>query len=441
MALPALCYTSKSPTGRAWNTVRKRKTKIALVVPRTPFAAGRPGLTRLRREQGRFRGSVLHGPLPNLALLTLAGHTSEHFDVVYLDENAGARPETFDGEIAAITSITCQAPRAYALADHFRRRGTCVVLGGAHPTALPREARRHSDTVITGEAEGLWESFLRDYLSGSPAKTYAPAEGTHCNLRSARVPRYELLRARRFRTIPVQVGRGCPVHCEFCAVEAVHGSRYRHKKIEQVLEEVAVIKSIWKGKTFKLFFTDDNLHLNRRFAGRLLEALAPLEVEWSAIADIGIARDRTFLRALAEAGCRRLLVGFEDALPGGGGLQETVRTGRSREEYGELITKIRSSGIAVSGMFMVGRDGDRPEVFHGLRDFIRANRITDAQVAIQTPLPGTRLFARLKRQGRLLLPCDWSKFNFYHVVYRPRHMSPMQLLRGQTQLLREVYGR
>jgi radical SAM superfamily enzyme YgiQ (UPF0313 family) len=420
---------------------RGRRLRVALVVPRRPPFRGRPALARLRRESRRFRNSLLNAPLPNLALLTLAGHTPEGIEVRYLDENAGARPADWNCDIAAITALTCQAPRAYALAETFRRRGSHVVLGGPHATALPREAAKHADTVIRGEAELLWERFLGDFLDGRPARSYTMEAGKSDHRSRVALPRYDLLSPNRWGTVPLQVGRGCPLGCEFCSVATLYGKTYRHKEIDQVVEEAALIRRLWGGRPLRIFFADDNLHFRGRFMENLLEAVARLGVEWVAMADLRVGLSRHLVRSMAGAGCRRLLVGLEGIdWNGAGDPRGREAGGRSPGECGRLIREIRSAGIAVSGMFMVGRDHDRPEVFGKMKDFIADTGLDDVQVAIQTPLLGTRLYERLSRQRRILSPRDWSKFDFFNVVYRPKGITPIQLLRGQTGICRRVYG-
>jgi radical SAM superfamily enzyme YgiQ (UPF0313 family) len=419
---------------------RDKRLRVALVVPRRPSFRGRPALARLRRESRRFRSSPLNATLPNLALLSLAGHTPDTIEVRYFDENAGDRPTDWKCDVAAITALTCQSPRAYALAGTFRRKGVHVVLGGAHATALPREAAKHADTVINGEAERLWERFLEDIFHGRPARTYTRSAGKSDHRSRAALPRYDLLAPGRWPLVPLQVGRGCPLGCEFCSVATLYGKTYRHKEVDQVTEEVALIRRHWRGRPLRIFFADDNLHFRGPFMESLLEAVALLGVEWIAMADLKVGLSPRLVRRMAEAGCRRLLVGLEGIdWEASGNRRGKKPGGRSPEECAKLIGEIRSSGIAVSGMFMVGRDDDPPGVFGKMRDFIASTGLDDVQVAIQTPLPGTRLYERLSRQGRILSPRDWSKYDFFNAVYRPKGISRTQLLRGQTEILRRVY--
>jgi radical SAM superfamily enzyme YgiQ (UPF0313 family) len=386
-----------------------------------------------------MRKSVFHTSLPSLSLLALAGHTPDSFRLHYLDENFQALPHRVDCDIAAITSITCQAPRAYALASRFRRQGAHVVLGGIHPTILPGEAARHADTVITGEAEGLWEQFLEDWLDGKPKRFYRPGEGKAC---TDTMPGYGLLQPSRHGTVPVQLGKGCPWGCDYCSVPAVHGRRYRRRRFSLVLEELRFVKRRWRGLPLSVFFVDDRLLFRGEYMGRLLEELGSLGVQWMAQADMASLSGEKLVRRLSRAGCRRLLVavdpaeGREGRDPSGLGAWEG-----SLRCCAEALRRVRRHGMDLSLMFMLGREGDGPQLFRHLEDFLVSEGVSDMLAAIQTPLPGTALYRRLRRQGRLLPERSWAAFNLFNVVYRPEGVSSRQLAAAQTRLLKAVYGK
>lgn len=417
-----------------------RRPGIALLVPKTNRIAKRPALTNLWRESSRFRESSFFFPLPNLALLTLAGLVDDTFELKYQDENIEKIDLGDNCQIAAITSMTCQANRAYRLAEICRKKGMHVVLGGMHPTVMPEEAMKHADTVISGEAEELWPAFLQDFKSGRPQKLYEASSKSPYDLQQAPLPRYDLVRPQDYRAMPVQVGRGCPLGCEFCSVEVVHGRRYRHKLAEQVVDEIKFIKKLWPTRRPRIFFTDDNLHLHPEVTSHLLEKLIPLKINWMAQMDISVGRDQELLALMAKSGCTQLLIGFESLNRANlDSIQPNGVKPKHLAEYGALIRNIQSFGIRVLGMFIIGLDQDRQDVFQQLRDFIFENNLHDAQITIQTPLPGTRLYSRMRKEGRLLEPIDWQKCNFFHVNYRPLRHTPRQLVRGQTWLYQQIH--
>ena len=419
--------------------MRRPRPKLALVVPRTPLIPHRPALKRLWRSNERFRTSSFFFPLPNLGLLTLAAVAGDEFEISYHDENVAPLPSGERFDLVALTAMTCQAPRAYELARRFRAAGAHTVLGGIHPTVLAAEAATHADTVVAGEGEISWPRFLGDYLAGRPRALYR-ADG-FCDLARQPVPRYDLIPAGAYRAVPLQVGRGCSLGCEFCSVGAVHGTRYRHKTLEQVRAEVAAIRAGSRAPRPRVFFTDDNLHLHRPFLGELLESVAPLKINWMAQMDAAAAKDPALLKLMADSGCTQLLVGFESLNPDNLALiQERGPKRTLSGEYGEIVRTIQSHGIRVLGMFIVGLDEDRPEVFRQLRDFIVGTRMHDAQITIQTPLPGTALRRRLEAAGRLRDGGDWSRYTFFDVLYEPQHLTRAQILRGQTRIYREIHA-
>lgn len=421
--------------------MRRDRPRVAFVVPSAPRIGAHPALRRLWAAEERFRSSSFFLPLPNLALLTLAALAGEECEPAYVDENLAPLPRGRRFDVAAITAMTCQAPRAYRLAARLRKRGTHVVLGGIHPTVMTGEALAQADTVVAGEGERSWKRCLADIAAGRARRQYRASDAGLCDLRESPIPRYDLAPPGAYLAWPVQVGRGCSLGCEFCSVGAVHGVRHRHKPVEQVVEEIRALRSAaGKGRP-RVFFTDDNLHLHRGLLERLCSAVAPLKINWMAQMDIGVARHPDLLRAMAASGCTQLLVGFEslDAQA----LARIQPRGPKPSlvgEYAALARRIQEHGIRVLGMFIVGLDEDRPAVFRGLREFVLGTHLHDLQVTIQTPLPGTALRERLAAEGRLLAGEDWSRYTFFSVAFRPRHLTARQLVSGQIRLYRAFHS-
>jgi radical SAM superfamily enzyme YgiQ (UPF0313 family) len=421
--------------------MKRDRPRVAFVVPRSPRIGAQPALRRLWATEERFRTSSFFLPLPNLALLTLAALANEECEPTYLDENLAPLPRGRRFDVAAVTAMTCQAPRAYRLAARLQSRGSHVVLGGIHPTVMTQEALGHAQTVVAGEGERSWKAFLADFAAGRPGREYRAADAGWCDLRESPIPRYDLAPPGAYLAWPVQVGRGCSLGCEFCSVGVVHGVRHRHKPVEQVVEEIRAVRSAAGEGRPRIFFTDDNLCLHRGLLEQLCSAVAPLKVNWMAQMDIGVARHPELLRAMAASGCTQLLVGFESLNPRA--LERIQPRGPKPTlvgEYAALARRIQQHGIRVLGMFIVGLDEDRPAVFRGLREFILGTHLHDVQVTIQTPLPGTALRERLAAEGRLLAGDDWSQYAFFNVAFRPRHLTARQLIRGQSRLYREFHS-
>jgi radical SAM superfamily enzyme YgiQ (UPF0313 family) len=388
---------------------------------------------------GFVERSQVIASLPSLALLTLAGMTPDRFDISYhevLDYRAlGSLPPC---DVAAISSYCAQIKDAYALADRFRAEGRIVALGGIHVTALPEEALEHADAVVVGEGELGWPDLLADLTTGRLRRIYA-AGGREFDLADSPMPRFDLLEIERYNRLTVQTQRGCPWRCEFCASSIRLTPRYKVKPVSKVLAEIRAIKALWPHPFIE--FADDNSFARRRHSKDLLRALIPERIHWFTETDISIADDPELLELMRESGCREVLVGLESPDPNGvDGIELRRNWKRTRfDDYIEAIARIQGHGIAVNGCFVLGLDGDGPEVFDTIEAFVRDSGQFDVQITIMTPFPGTPLYERLRSEGRLLEEGAWERCSLFEINFRPRRMSVETLQRGLIGLARRLY--
>jgi radical SAM superfamily enzyme YgiQ (UPF0313 family) len=182
-----------------------------------------------------------------------------------------------------------------------------------------------------------------------------------------------------------------------------------------------------------VFFLDDNLLANRRHARALFDVLRGSGIVWQAAASLDVARDPHYLEEAYTAGCRSLFVGFESLSPQN--MLGNNKLVNATTDYAEVCRRFHDAGIMINGSFVFGFDCDGPDVFERTVEFTVENKILTASFHILTPLPGTRLFERLQSEGRLLHH-DWSKYDTYHAVFRPRGMTPEQLEAGYNQARR-----
>lgn len=368
--------------------------------------------------------------LPPMALPLLAAVTPKDVDIRLIDEAVEDIDLNLKADLIGLSAMTPTAPRAYALADHFRSRGIPIVLGGVHPSTLPEEARQHADAVAIGEGEELWPRIVRDCQRGHLQPIYqnpAPVD-----LADIPPPRWDLLAGRKY-FIPrtVQVSRGCPNACSFCSVSPFFGRSYRWRPLPQVIEEVkAIPKKI-------LIFADDNIAADPARAKELFSALIPLKRRWVAQCSMAIADDPELLSLAARSGCIGLLIGFESLSPEV--LQEIGKKVNLKRHYGEVIRKIHSRGIHIQGSFIFGFDGDRPETIRETVHFVKEHRLTGVNYCHLTPFPGTKLFSDLERQGRIRHR-DWSKYDRQNVVFQPRHFTPEELQDQIFWAYRQTYN-
>lgn len=393
--------------------------KIALLSPRGPL---------YRHRGGIWKKSLRYAPL---TLPTLAGLIPPDLphELILLDEGVDEIPMDLQADLVGISAITGTAPRSYELADHFRRRGSCVVLGGVHPTLMPEEAARHADAVVTGYAEESWPQLLRDFSSGSLQSLYRQQPGLQLGGRPR--PRRDLLPGGQVSVAhTIEATRGCIHRCQFCVVPTAWGRPLVHP----VSEVIADLKSM---NARRVIFLDLNLIADPNYARELFTALIPLKLIWGGLATTSIARDPELLSLAARSGCRGLLVGFESLSPGA--LKECKKGFNLLQEYGEVVSRIHQERIAIMGTFVFGLDEDSAECFERTVDFVMAHKIELPRYAILTPFPATPLFQRLERERRIL-SYDWSLYDGQHVVYQPSAMSPEQLLRGCEWAWKKTYG-
>ena len=366
---------------------------------------------------------------PPLALPLLAGLTPPEIDVCLIDENVEKADFEADADWVAISCMTASAPRAYEIADAFRRRGIPVVIGGIHPTVLPDEAAMHADAVVVGEAEPVWQMILDDLAANTLKPRYE--NFGRANMDGLPLPRRDLLRGDRYLTLNnVQTARGCPNGCSFCSVTAISGSRYRFRPIPEVVEEVKSLRG-WIG------FVDDNIVGYPRRAKELFEALIPLKIKWVGQGDLSIAKDPELMKLAVKSGCQALFVGLESVTPEN--LTATSKRPNIGLDMSEAIRKIHKAGIEIIGSFVLGLDGDDKDVFRRTAEFAKRHKLVAAQFSVLTPFPGTVSRCELEDEGRVT-DSDWSRYTMSNVSFKPKNMTAQELYDGQKATYRSFYS-
>jgi radical SAM superfamily enzyme YgiQ (UPF0313 family) len=396
--------------------------RILLVLP----AAERVRVTRERPEVPRRR-MLRFSVLP---LTTVAALTPDRHDVRLVDENVEPLDLDADVDLVAVSFMTALAPRAYEIADAFRRRGIPTVAGGYHPTFLPQEALEHFDAVVAGEAEGAWPRLLSDLEAGRLGRLYR--NDGPCDPAAIPIPRRALTSAtaRHYATVhAVQAGRGCVHACAYCSVTAFHGGRHRVRPVASVLAEL-------DGLPRDFMFVDDNLVADPEWAKRLFRAMIPMRKRWVAQAPLELVDDPELLDLARKAGCLGLFVGIETLSEEN--LRSVEKGFNDAGSYRRRVAALRRAGIGIIAGVIVGLDGDDRGAFERLLRFLRIASIDAVQVNILTPLPGTRLYDRFDREGRILSK-DWSLYDYRHVVIRPRLMAVEELQAGADWLCAQFY--
>lgn len=379
--------------------------------------------------------------LPSLGLLTLAGMTPARHRIRYVEtpdiKDLGPLPDDLD--LAAISTYSAQVNEAYELAERFRAIGVPTVIGGPHVTALPEEAAEHCDAVAVGEGEPLWLDILRDAQEGC-LRGYYRSDSTKFSLNDAPMPAFELLDISTYNRLTVQTSRGCPHHCEFCAGSVLLTNLYKQKPVERVVDEIDRILSLWEHPFIE--FADDNSFVDHAYWKELLRALRGKHLRWFAETDVSVAEDEALLDLMRQTGCAQVLIGFESPVEEGLDGLETRNNWKLRRlpDYRQAIRAIQSHGITVNGCFIIGLDGQTPDIFQQVRDFVRETELYEVQVTVMTPFPGTPLYARLMREGRILEPGKWEKCTLFDINFKPDGMSVEELSSGFHQLVVDLYS-
>jgi radical SAM superfamily enzyme YgiQ (UPF0313 family) len=387
------------------------------------------------------RGRVV-AMLPSLGLLSLAAATPPGHELRYFEASGdGAEPRAvYDCDLVAISTFSAQVSEAYAIADRLRQAGVCVAMGGLHVSVRPEEARRHADHVVSGEGENIWPELVRAVERGQRQGDWQASAFPPIDVRELPVPRYDLLHGRPYNRFPVQTTRGCPWRCEFCASNVMLRQPYRKRPVGAVLRDVEAVRRLRRRPFVE--FADDNTFVDLDWGKELCRALAPLRFNWFTETDISVADDPELLLLMRQAGCRQLLIGLES--PGRRALEglELRANWKARRwaGYVEACRAIQAHGITVNGCFILGLDEHTPDVFAEVLEFARSVPLYDVQVTVLTPFPGTPLYDRLLREGRLLEPERWELCTLFDVNYRPRKMTPEQLRQGLYWLAERLYN-
>lgn len=387
-------------------------------------------LPALTEATSPFWRPIKYSLFPPLGLATLAGYLDAGDEVAIEDEHVEPVNLHDAPDLVVIQVYITSARRAYRLADWYRRRGAHVALGGLHVTSLPDEAAAHADTIFLGPGEDTWPRFLVDFRRGEAARVYRSTVRT---LHGLPPIRRDLIK-RRLYLVPnsIVVSRGCPHVCDFCYKDAFFegGKSFYTQTVDAALAEIERLP----GR--HLYFLDDHLFGNRRFAEALFEGMRGMGRLWQAAGTVSAVLTPGLLERAVDAGLRSLFVGFETLARAN--LVEQRKFQNLRPDYAAAARRLHDLGVMINGSFVFGMDGDEPDVFDRTVDWAIEQGIETATFHILTPYPGTALYARMTAQRRLTIH-DWDLYDTRHVVFRPARMSADDLERGYWRAYRNFY--
>ena len=364
-----------------------------------------------------------------VVLPILARLTPDHYDIYIVDEDTERTPRGIKPDIVAMTSLITTIDRAFEISAAYHQQGALTVVGGAYASVCPDHVAQHVDVVFAGEAEESWPRFLKDFEAGNVQRIYRPLGESE--FKTSPYPRWDLVDTGRLVSANVQTSRGCPFNCEFCLVGEIFGQRMRFRDLDDIVEEIRTSPL----KT--LFFTDDNLTINKQRAKDLMNALKPLEASWVCQCSLEVAEEDELLQDMAEAGCIQLLIGFESVVQDS--LAETRKGHYDVDHFARSVQKIHDKGIHVMASFAIGFDHDQPDIFDRIFEFVQDNNIIFPMFSVLTAAPGTDLYARMLAEGRIEPDLDRRWYNGVFPSMHYYHLSMRDMLDGYFDLLERVF--
>ena len=387
-------------------------------------------LPAIAEAKGPYWRPIKYSLFPPLGLATLAAFLSPQDEAVLCDEHVEIIDTDDKPDLVVIQVYITNAGRAYKIGDHYRQKGCFVIMGGLHVTSLPDEAARHADAVFLGPGEHTFPQFLEEFRNKKPRKRYFSSFRSLHNLPP---PRRDLIN-RRLYLVPnsLVVTRGCPHNCNFCYKHGFFkgGKSFYKQKIDDALAEIHRLP----GK--HLFFLDDHLFGDPQFAIQLFNQMKGLKRVFQAAATVDSILAGNVIERAAEAGLRSLFVGFESL-----NTENLIQSGKHQNrvsDYKRAIDRLKDLGVMINGSFVFGLDNDRKDVFKQTVDWGLEMGITTATYHTMTPYPGTRLFAQMIKNNRIITR-DWDLYDTRHVVYKPAGMTAEELKAGYEFSYKEFY--
>lgn len=387
-------------------------------------------LPALTEASSPYWRPIKYSLFPPLGLAVLASYVDTAINITLVDEHVEPLSLEDEPDLVVIQVYITNAYRSYQIADHYRKKGCYVALGGLHVTSMPDEAAAHADSIFLGPAEETFPQFLKDISEGCPRLRYFSSHRTLERLPPIR--RSLIKRSRYLVPNSIVVTRGCPHHCRFCYKDAFFkgGKSFYTQRVDDALAEIERLP----GR--HLYFLDDHLLGNQNFARSLFDGMRGMDRLFQGAATVDSVLQGDLIERAAEAGLRSLFVGFESLNP-----DNLRQSGKFRNlclRYRQAVRRLDDLGIMINGSFIFGLDGDDPEVFQRTVDWALDQGITTATFHILTPYPGTALFKKMETDRRILT-YNWDHYDTRHVVYRTRGLSEAQLKAGYDRAYQEFY--
>lgn len=378
--------------------------------------------------------------LPPLGLLTVAAMLPAEWEVRLVDKNVKKLRDAdlLWADYVFLSAMSIQRASTESVIRRCKAVGAKMIAGGPLFTSAPTEFNE-VDHLILNEAEITLPGFLTDLEKGRARHIYTSPQWA--DLTSIPVPRFDLLNNKKYASMNIQYSRGCPFDCDFCNITVLYGRLPRTKMASQVIAELdSLYSGGWRNS---VFIVDDNFIGNKN---KLKREVLPAIIEWMekrqypftlyTEVSINLADDTELMNLMVNAGFDQVFIGIES--PNDESLAECSKLQNRNRDLAASVRKIQQSGMEVQAGFIVGFDKDPATIFDRLIDFIQESGIVTAMVGLLNAPTGTKLYDRMKQEGRLLRSSTGDNTDF-SINFIPK-MSSEALLSGYNMILKTIYS-
>lgn len=352
-----------------------------------------------------------------IGLGIIAALTPDEWDIEIIDENL----VSFEFKVADLVGIsitTASAVRGYQIASCFIKQNIPVILGGAHATLLPNEAKQFSTSIVIGYAEPVWERIIKDFISGDLQPYYNNPPNRKFNFVKPKRELYE----KKYLIATIQASRGCLYNCTFCNVPTINYNDFYSKSNIEIIEELQEIKQDY------FIFCDDNFYgFTSDYHSKLIKLFSSINYNnikkyWMCCASISVADDTKFLEAASNCGCRLIYIGIENNIEKNlKEINKIVNINRiNKKDNSYFIQQLHKYKIGVFGGFVCGYENDDINSLMNYQNYILKEKVDAYTFTVLTPLPRTILFNELESKGKIIFsdfPNSWNRFNMSELVY------------------------
>lgn len=353
-----------------------------------------------------------------LTIAVLKSLTPDNIETVLYDDRIELIDYNQKADIVFITVETYTALRSYNIAEKFRQNGSVIIMGGYHTTLIPEEVSLYADSIITGNAENMWEQVLKDYAENKLKKIYEGGIAyTH------KLPDKSIFQGKKYLPVSlVETGRGCFNTCNFCAIAGYYKHKYYIRNHDDIIKDIKMNKHKY------FFMVDDNLVADKENALALFKKIEPLKIKWAGQGTLNMAYDEELLKAMKKSGCEIILIGFE-SLNNDNLKQMNKHINILEQERDELVRRIHKAGIGIYATFIFGYDNDDENTVKEALEFAKKHNFYTAAFNHLLPFPGTKLYEQLQKENRLLYDKWWLDENYHYgeLSFKPKKISPEKL--------------